>query len=440
MSNRKFGGETTMQKGKKYKFSLRLKLVIFITVLAVITYATSGFFIYFLVNFADHLIPKEVFTLLTLIMGILWSGVLAYFGAGILTKALQKLEGAANRAAEGNIHEDVEVPKSDDEIRGLTLAFNDMQQNMRNMVKSIEANFHLTSEQVKELTIASNAASNQAEVIQGTVQEISRGADQSAISIQETATSVEDIIEFASQVEEKAASSEKMSKVMVTSLTESKQVYDSLITGIQTLAGENENSMTAVRRLEEHANEVSSIVSLVGDIANQTNLLALNASIEAARAGEHGKGFAVVAEEVRKLADESAHAVKGITGLIQNIQDEVQNVVGQIGEQVETANNQAENGQASARMLEDTSQSIMEVATAVNQISDLIHQQMNSLQMTGSQSEEVAAIAEETSAGAQEVAATITEQTEKIEYMNKLGEKLAESSEELRKTIDRFII
>ena len=429
-----------MQKGKKYKFSLRLKLVLFITVLAVITYATSGFFIYFLVGFADHLIPKEIFTLLTLIMGILWSGVLAYFGAGILTKALQKLEGAANRAAEGNIHEDVEVPKSDDEIRGLTLAFNDMQQNMRNMVKSIESNFHLTSEQVKELTIASNAASNQAEVIQGTVQEISRGADQSAISIQETATSVEDIIEFASQVEEKATSSEKMSKEMVSSLTESKQVYDSLITGIQTLAGENENSMTAVRRLEEHANEVSSIVSLVGDIANQTNLLALNASIEAARAGEHGKGFAVVAEEVRKLADESARAVKGITGLIQNIQDEVQNVVGQIGEQVETAKNQAENGQASARMLEETSQSIMEVATAVNQISDLIHQQMNSLQMTGSQSEEVAAIAEETSAGAQEVAATITEQTEKIEYMNKLGEKLAESSEELRKTIDRFII
>lgn len=99
--------------------------------------------------------------------------------------------------------------------------------------------------------------------------------------------------------------------------------------------------MTAVRRLEENANEVSSIVSLVGEIANQTNLLALNASIEAARAGEHGKGFAVVADEVRKLADESAKAVQGITGLIQNIQQEVQNVVGQIGEQVETARNQA---------------------------------------------------------------------------------------------------
>jgi methyl-accepting chemotaxis protein len=87
---------------------------------------------------------------------------------------------------------------------------------------------------------------------------------------------------------------------MVSSLTESKKEYDSLITGIQKLAQENEGSMTAVRRLEEQANEISMIVSLVGDISGQTNLLALNASIEAARAGEHGKGFAVVADEVRK--------------------------------------------------------------------------------------------------------------------------------------------
>jgi methyl-accepting chemotaxis protein len=311
---------------------------------------------------------------------------------------------------------------------------------MRNMVQSIETNFHVTNEQLNQMTKASSSASTQAEAIANTVQEISKGADQSAMAVQETAAAVEDIIEFASQVEDKASSSEQLSKEMVTSLTESKKVYDSIITGIQKLANENEASMTAVRRLEEHANEVSSIVSLVGDIANQTNLLALNASIEAARAGEHGKGFAVVAEEVRKLADESAKAVQGITGLIKNIQQEVHNVVGQIAEQVKTAKNQAENGQMSAKMLEETSQSILEVANAVHQISELVHQQMHSLQMTGEQAQEVAAIAEETSAGALEVASAITEQSDNINNMNQLGKKLTASAEELRKTIDRFII
>ncbi len=434
-----FGGEIVMED-KKYKFSLRMKLVLLVTILAVITYSTSAIFISFIVEYVDHIVSPAIFTLITLLMGIFWSGVLAYFGSGFITRALKKLETAAYKAAKGDIEEDVPVTNSDDEIRGLSIAFNEMLHNMRNMVHSIEENFQTTNDQVSQIANASGRASKQADEILITVQEISRGADQSAVAIQETATSVEDIIEFASQVEGKAASSEQLSKEMVTSLHESKEVYEGLIEGIQTLAIENEKSMTAVRRLEQHANEVSSIVSLVGDIANQTNLLALNASIEAARAGEHGKGFAVVADEVRKLADESAKAVQGITGLIGNIQQEVQNVVTQIADQVETAKNQAKNGQVSAELLDQSGQSILDVAEAVNQISDLIHQQMNSLQKTGAQSEEVAAIAEQTSAGAHEVASAITEQSDHIQSMNELGKKLAESSEELRKTIDRFVI
>ncbi|XQY91695.1 methyl-accepting chemotaxis protein [Metabacillus sp. HB246100] len=427
-----------MGNKKKYTFSLRLKLVIFTTTLAFITYSTSAFFIYFLVHYADHLVPPQIFTLVTLLMGIFWSGVLAYFGAGFITRALKKLEVVAYKAADGHINQDVEVTKSDDEIRGLSLAFNQMLHNMRDMVKSIESNFHATNEQVSQIATASSNASKQAEEISLTVNEISRGADQSAMSIQETAASVEDIIAFATQVEDKASSSESMSKQMVASLDESKKVYETLIKGIHTLAEENQQSMIAVRRLEEHANEVSTIVSLVGDIANQTNLLALNASIEAARAGEHGKGFAVVADEVRKLADESARAVQGISGLIQNIQQEVQNVVGQIAEQVETAKHQAENGQTSAKMLEETTNSIVSVAAAVNQISELVHQQMDSLHKTGAQSQEVAAIAQQTSAGAHEVAAAIGDQTTNIHQINQLGKQLAESADHLRKTIDRF--
>ncbi len=434
-----FGGEIVMEE-VKYKFSLRMKLVVLVTTLALITYTTSAIFISIIVKYVDHIVSPAIFTLITLLMGIFWSGVLAYFGSGFITKALKKLEIAAYKAAKGHIEEDVPVTNSDDEIRGLSIAFNEMLHNMRSMVHSIEANFQTTNDQVSLIANASSSASKQANDILTTVQEISRGADQSAVAIQETATSVEDIIEFASQVEGKAASSEQLSKEMVTSLHESKEVYEALIEGIQTLANENEKSMTAVRRLEQHANEVSSIVSLVGDIANQTNLLALNASIEAARAGEHGKGFAVVADEVRKLADESAKAVQGITGLITNIQQEVQNVVTQIADQVETAKNQAKNGQVSAELLDSSSESILNVADAVKQISELIQQQMNSLQRTGAQSEEVAAIAEETSAGAHEVASAITEQSEHIQNMNQLGKKLAESSEELRKTIDRFVI
>jgi methyl-accepting chemotaxis protein len=427
-----------MEEKKRYKFGLRKKLVLLTTILALITYTISALFIYILYPYVKEYIHQMPFTIITLVLGIIWSGILTFVAAGFITKPLKQIEVIALRAANGSICEDAVISKSDDEIRSLGLAFNHMLGSLREMVTQINENFRETNDKVVSISQKSIYATKQADGIAKTINEIAAGADNSALSIQRTVESVEEVIQLAEEVQDKAKASEKVSANMVKDLDVSKQVIQSLISGIEQLAEDNKESMQTVKRLEGNATKVEQIIQLVGDIAAQTNLLALNASIEAARAGEHGKGFAVVAEEVRKLADESAKAVNGITDLIKNIQAEVQNVVQQIANQVETANDGVAKGTKTNEVIAQMADTINDMADMAKSITILVEQQMDGVRQTASQSEEVAAIAEETSAGAQEVASSATEQGNVIEEVDHLAQVLKVEAEKLKETIRRF--
>lgn len=425
---------------KKYRFSLRLKLVFLITVLAIITYGFSALFIYVVNDYVQQFwsISDELYLTIILLLGIFWSGLLAFFAAKWITKPMENLEKVATEASLGNLDQQVHIPRSDDEIRSLSLAVNGMLQNLNRMVHNIDTHFEKTNETVVQLKNASHTASQHSTAIGQSIVDISNGAESSSEATQQTAASVELATDLARKVQEKAEQSTDKSKSMLTTLQEGQRVVGQLVTGIQKLTNEQELSLKDVDHLKQNAKQVETIITLVGEIAEQTNLLALNASIEAARAGEHGKGFAVVAEEIRKLADQSAQAVQQISELIGAIQHDVTQVVEKINENVQYAKEEAKQGEETNRTIEKMADSITDVANEIETIHQLVEQQLHSIQDTVQQSQEVAAIAEETSAGTEEVNAAIQEQVITMEQVDQLAHEMEQHANNLKSQINQF--
>ncbi|MDQ0207048.1 methyl-accepting chemotaxis protein [Alkalicoccobacillus murimartini] len=432
-----------MEKEKpSYRFSLRKKLVLGVSGLALLTYGISALFIFVLSDYLSELLglSSELFTVLTLVAGIIWTGILCFWAAGYITKPLNRLEASARRAAAGDIQEDVEVVGSDDEIRALGEAYNEMLHNLRRMVQDIDSSFEATEQRVSDMSQSSELASSRALKMGETLVSISQGAEGSAAVSRKNAESMEQAKQIAEQVKNRADRSRQSSKQLVQNLSESRTVVKGLVEGIRLLANNNQASLGAVKKLERQAGEVEKIISLVGEIAGQTNLLALNASIEAARAGEQGKGFAVVAEEVRNLADESAQAVANITTLVHTIQAEVKNVVSQIDGQVAEANEQSSQGEQTSRAMKEMTRSVDEVAAVISDITGMIDQQMEAIHVTAQASQEVAAIAEETSRDSSSVTNLANEQTKVIQDTSKAAQELSHQAKRLKATIERFTI
>lgn len=193
------------------------------------------------------------------------------------------------------------------------------------------------AELIGDLMIESNALDQASTKAVGAAENVSERSQQNAASLEETAAALHEI------------------STSVTSAADAARDVSKLVSKANDTANSSRavvgDAVNAMHQIADSSREISSIISVMENIAFQTNLLALNAGVEAARAGEQGRGFAVVASEVRGLAQRSSEAATEVRDLIEQSSKHVD---------------------AGVQLVDTTGTSLQEIADAVAVISNEI--------------------------------------------------------------------
>ena len=328
---------------------------------------------------------------------VLLGGILLFISLGIVS-SLEANQKQLAKMASGDFSTKID-PK-----------YLNLQDELGEMARAVEN----TKNAIKDVL---NEMAQTALHVASTSQELSASTEETSASIEEIASTSN---EFASTVEQMNNNSQRMvesANQILDSTTAGSQGVTQAISSTEELKDVMRQISTTVETLGKESQEIGEIVEVITSIADQTNLLALNAAIEAARAGEHGRGFAVVADEVRNLAEQSAHSTTRIIDLIQSIQEETKRTIRGIEQGVDQAEKNAE---------------------IVNRTGALMNEIIDSVNSIIGQIEELSKGITEILTGSHEMAATTEEQSASIDSIAASAQELSNMSERLQDMVAKF--
>lgn len=382
---------------------------------------------------------KEASTILYMMLFfIIVSGLLIYFIIRRMMAPIQSLSEKAHMIAEGNLNIEIEEIKSNDEIGELGKSFYAMLKNLRGIIHNVTDVSSRISHLSARLSSEIKNTVQENQQVSAAIQEIASGTEMQVGSIMASSQATQELADGVQHVALTSGSISEVSNTMASEAEEGNIITKKVIEQMKSISLSVNQSVSDVRSLGEHSQEISKIVDIITEISSQTNLLALNAAIEAARAGEHGKGFAVVADEVRKLAEQSTQSAQQIANLVQEIQGSTTHSISSMDHTVREVNVGMEvvekAGQAFAYILE----AVHSINAQIQEVSATSEEMAASSQQVTASMESVAGVSQEFASNAAAVSSSSTRQLASMQEIAKETEKLDEVVGELKETIERF--
>ena len=310
---------------------------------------------------------QAIYLWLAILFGGVVGSVLAELSIRRVVRSVVLVADRAQRIAEGDLTSESLHIDANDEVGGLATSINRMQDNLREMIRTMMEIANTVNGDAEKL------ARSAAETFHRT-KEQSLQTQQAATAMQEMSISIAEVSKHAQNAAENAKEASKTAR-------HGGSTVEQMLISMQSIADSVRNTAGTVQRLGKESEQIIRIVNVIEEIAQKTNLLALNAAIEAARAGEQGRGFAVVAGEVRRLAESTRNATSEIAQMIEGIRvhtlsavEAMESGTATVNEGVETTTRAGEALQRIIHMADQVDGMIAQIAAAAMQQSEAARQ------------------------------------------------------------------